>query len=266
MMNFFSKIFRITVCSASLVTLFMLSSCVLLGFDRVEEHDGSRWLYGGNEPGQAFDITEFRLDHKKLNFGLGREVFHALVEPEFGNPGDPGVSINDRTRILAVVINGEAKTYPIHLLRGHEVVNDTVGGRPIFAAYCILADLAGVYDREMEGHVYTFGVSGYTYADKEIWNGLNAFVLWDRDTESLWLPTIGKGVSGPMIDVSMRVTPREFWSDTTWGDFRQKFPDAVVMKSGQRLKTRPKIPRYTGPFPQKSTVDSAQSIAPKGTK
>lgn len=246
--------------------LVLLNSCVLLGFDRVEERDGKRWLYGGNEPGQGFDITEFRLDPKKLNFGLGREAFHALVDPKFGLPGDPGVSINDRTRILGVVIDGEAKAYPIHLLRGHEVVNDTVGGRPIFAAYCILADLAGVYDREMAGHVYTFGVSGYTYADKSIWRGLNAFVLWDRDTESLWLPTIGKGVSGPMIDVPMQLTPQEFWQDTTWGEFRKAFPDAVVMKSGQRLNPRPEIPSYSGPFPEKTEVDPAQSIAPKGAK
>lgn len=67
----------------------------------------------------------------------------------------------------------------------------------------------------MNGHVYTFAFSGYTYSDKEIWDGLNAFVLWDCDTESLWLPTIGKGVSGPMIDVPMQLTPAEFWTVTT---------------------------------------------------
>ncbi len=244
----------------------MLSACVLLGFDRVEERDGRRWLFGGHEPGQAFDITEFRLDPKQLNFGLGREAFHALVAPEFGRPGDPDVSINDSTRVLAVVINGEAKAYPIHLLRGHEVVNDTVGGRPIFAAYCVLADLSAVYDREMEGHVYTFAVSGYTYADKDIWNGLNAFVLWDRDTESLWLPTIGQGVSGPMIDVPMRLTPKEFWRDITWGEFRREFPNAVVMKADQRLQTPPEVPRHSGPFPKKAQVQPEESIAPRGAK
>ncbi len=248
------------------LSLLMLSSCMLLGFDRVKESDGRLWLYGGDEDGQAFDVTEFRLDPGKLNFGLGREAFHALVKPEFGHPGESGVSVHDGTRILAVVINGEAKAYPIDLLRGHEVVNDTVGGRPIFAAYCILADLSAVYDREMAGHVYTFGVSGYTYADESIWDGLNTFVLWDRDTESLWLPTIGKGVSGPMIDVPMRLTPQEYWTDTTWGNFRRQFPDAVVLKSGQRLQATPEIPRHTGPFPEKAAVDAGQSIALRAKK
>ncbi len=250
----------------SALALWLMGACILLGLDRVNERDGKRWLYGGNEPGQDFDITEFQLDPSQLNFGLGREAFHALVAPKFGIPGEPGVSINDRTRVLGVAINGEAKAYPIDLLRRHEVVNDTVGKRPIFAAYCILADLAGVYDREMNGHTYTFAVSGYTYADPRIWDGLNAFVLWDRDTESLWLPTIGKGVSGPMIDVPMRLTPQAWWTDTTWGEFRKLHPNAVVLKNGQRLNPRPDIPSYPGPFPEKLEVNPAEAIAPRGAK
>lgn len=91
-------------------------------------------------------------------------------------------------------------------------------------------------------------------------------MLWDRDTESLWLPTIGKGVSGPMIDVPMQVTPRDFWESTTWGALRRRFPDAVVLMSGQRLKTPPEIPRFTGPFPEKVGVDPERSIAPRGAK
>lgn len=159
-----------TICCGTLLLLLM-TSCVVLGFNRTTERDGRLWLYGGRDSGQDFDISEFRLDTRKLNFGIGREWFHALVEPRFSRPGDPGVTVSDRTRILAVVIDGEAKAYPIRLLRRHEVVNDTVGGRPVFAAYCFLADLAAVYDRDMAGHAYTFAVSGYTYTDPEIWDG-----------------------------------------------------------------------------------------------
>lgn len=248
------------------ISLLFLTSFMVNAADRVTERDGRLWLYGGNESAQDFDITKFRLDPAKLNYGLGREYFHALVSPEFGRPGDPGVALDDRTRVLGVVIDGEAKAYPIHLLRRHEVVNDTVGGRPIFAAYCVLADLTAAYDREMKGHVYTFAVSGYTYADPDIWDGLNAFVLWDRDTESLWLPTIGKGVSGPMIDVPMQLTPKEWWEDTTWGEFAKRYPDAVVLKAGQRLHELPDIARHAGPYPEKGDADPDKAIAPRGNK
>ena len=57
------------------------------------------------------------------------------------------------------------------LLRRHEVVNDEVGGTPVFAAYCILADLGAVYDRPQGDHTFTFAVSGYTYADSDTRGG-----------------------------------------------------------------------------------------------
>lgn len=211
-------------------------------------------LRGGSAESDHFDITEFRLNPNQLNFGLGREAFQALIEPAFDRPGDAGVQVADHTRVLGVVIQGEAKAYPINILRRHEVVNDTVGGRPVFAAYCVLADLAGVYDREMGGHVYTFAVSGYTYVDDGIWDGLEAFVLWDRDTESLWLPTIGKGVSGPMIDVPLRLTPGEFWADTTWGKFHRQFPDAVILKDGQTMASPEDFPKFEGPYPERTSI------------
>jgi len=216
----------------------------------VWENDGRRWLYGGRSPDQHFDVTEFRLDPAKLDFGLGREVFAALIEPEFAPPSEMGDWLSPRTKVLGVAIGDEARAYPLPLMRTHEVVNDVVGGRAIFVAHCILADIAVVYDRTLAGHTYTFAVSGYTYGEGRIAGGKNAFVLWDRDTESLWLPTIGRAVSGPLIDAPLQVTPRDFWTLTTWGAFRRKHPDAVVLRLGQEMEPPEDFPRYRGPFPE----------------
>ena len=133
--------------------------------------------------------------------------------------------------MLGVHIGTEAKAYPISLLIHHEVVNDTVGGKPVFAAYCVLAKLGAIYDRQLGNHTYTFAVSGYTYADPGIWGGRDAFVLWDRDTESLWLPTIGKAVSGSMTDVPMKLVSKDQWEQTTWGKFKREHPDALDIAS-----------------------------------
>jgi hypothetical protein len=51
--------------------------------------------------------------------------------------------------------------------------------------YCISADLGAIYDRQYGDEVLTFALGGYTYYEPNIWNGLDAFVLWDKESESL---------------------------------------------------------------------------------
>jgi len=36
---------------------------------------------------------------------------------------------------LRLVVNGEARAYPIRMLRFHHIVNDQVSGRPILITY-----------------------------------------------------------------------------------------------------------------------------------
>jgi hypothetical protein len=232
----------------------------------IVERDGKRYLWGGPDQSQHFDVTQFRLDASRLHYGLGRENFPALIAPEFVSAREADQWLGEDDPVLGVQIGAEAKAYPISLLVRHEVVNDTVGGKPVFAAYCVLAKLGAIYDRQLGNHTYTFAVSGYTYADPGIWGGRDAFVLWDRDTESLWLPTIGKAVSGPMIDVPMKLLPKDRWEQTTWGKFKRERPNALVLKPGQTMRPPPSWQHYDGPFPEKKNVGPAESIAPRMTR
>lgn len=200
---------------------------------RVIRKNDKRFLYGGEKESDHFDITEFRLNPLQLNYGIGREAFPALIKPEFQSAEDANKWLNEEAPVLAVKIGDEVKVYPVDLLTRHEVVNDVVGGRPIFAAYCILADLGAVYDRLIDDHTHTFALSGYTYRDPEVWYGRNAFVMWDRETESLWWPPIGRAVSGPMIDTPMKVLDEDLWAQTTWGEVRGQYPNAMVLAPGQ---------------------------------
>ena len=83
------------------------------------------------------------------------------------------------------------------------------------AAYRILADLGAIYDRIVDERLYTFALSGYTYFDPAVWNGMDGFVLWDRETESLWWPLIGKSVSGPILNTPMKVYDQTACAQTT---------------------------------------------------
>ena len=199
------------------------------------KRNGRTYLRGGVNDGDHFDITEFRLDPDRLHYGLGRERFAALTEPQFAAVSEADEWVNDSERVLAVKVDDQVRVYPLDILRRHEVVNDVVGGRPIFAAFCFLADLGAVYDRRIDDHTYTFAVSGYTYADPEVLEGGDAFVLWDRDTESLWWPGSGKAVSGPMIDTPLPLLEADLWAQTTWAQVKGEYAGALVLKPGQDL-------------------------------
>ncbi len=150
-------------------------------------------------------------------------------------------------RVIAVEINDEVKVYPINLLTQHELVNGEVGGRPIFASYCILADLGAVYDRRIGEHTYTYAVNGYTYSDPLEWGGRDAFILWDRDTESLWWPPIGKAVAGTCVDLPMKVLESKLWAQTTFGAVKSEVENVQVLKTGQTLMQPVPWPKYAGP-------------------
>ena len=202
---------------------------------RIIMKGGRTYLWGGLHESSHFDITESPLAPEQFHFGGGRERIPALVEPQFTTASQAGPWLTDTQRVLAVAIGGEVRVYPLEILWSREVVNDVVGGRPIVAAYCFLADLGAVYDRQIAGHTYTFALSGYTYADPDVWGGRDAFVLWDRDTESLWWPPLGRAVSGTMLDTPLPLLDATLWAQSTWGEIKSRYPDAQVLKSGQTL-------------------------------
>jgi hypothetical protein len=128
------------------------------------------------------------------------------------------------------------------------------------AAYCILADLGAMYNRVIDDKEFTFALSGYTYYDPEVWDGMDGFVMWDRETESLWWPLIGQAVSGKMQGTPMQVLDDKLWKQTTWEDVRSNHPSALILESGQDFERPVSWPKYD----QVGEVQSeGKSVAPK---
>jgi len=225
-------------------------------FDKADR----KFLYGGEEGDQHFDITGYDLKDNQFHFGIGREKFPALLKPHFISMEAADTLFADSARFLLLNMDGVRKAYSIADLTRHEVVNDEVNGKPIMAAYCILADLGAVYDRTMAGRQYTFALSGYTYFDVDVWDGMDGFVLWDRETESLWWPLIGKAVSGAMQGSKMKVLPEDQWQQTNWGDIKEKFNDVLVLEPGQDFERPKNWQRYND---AKLVDEENESIAPR---
>jgi hypothetical protein len=230
--------------------------------EKIIEKDGRLWLWGGSSEAMHFDLAECSLNLEGLRYGLGREAFPALIEPRFISGAEASKWLDPTAPVLVVHIGEEIKVYPVSLLTRHEVVNDVVAGRPIFAAYCILANLGAIYDRQMGDHTFTFAVSGYTCGQTNVWGGRQAFVLWDRDTESLWWPTMGTAVSGPMLGAHLKLLNKSLWSQTTWGVVKDQFPEVRVLDTGQDFNRPQSWPKYSGPFDRHRAADGRPELAP----
>ena len=215
-----------------------------IDYDKFFERDGIPYLYGGEDSLSHFNLSNCILKPEQFHYGLGREVFPALLEPRFISVTAADQLWSDSARFLLAKAGNDCKAYSIKDLIRHEVVNDSLDGQPIMAAYCILADLGAIYNRQYGTKTLTFALSGYTYFDPEIWNGLDGFVLWDRETESLWWPLIDRAVSGPLNGVKLHLLDETLWTDTTWLYIKTNYPEAQVMASGLDYERPTSWPKY----------------------
>lgn len=132
----------------------------------------------------------------------------SVASVDFLEPGD---------RIAGVVINGEARAYPVRLLNWHEVVNDELSGTPFAMIYCPLCDSVSVVGREVEGEVLEFGISGLLYNSNVL--------MYDRTHDALWSQIAFEAVTGPYSGTPLKHLP---WEITTFGDWRDAHPDSTV--------------------------------------
>lgn len=206
---------------------------VSLDNGKIFTQQNKKLLYGGEDSTQHFNITDCELKDGQFHYGIGREVFPALLQPSFITVEAADSVWADSTRFLLAHSGDDIKAYSVKDLTRHEIINDVLDGKPIMAAYCILADLGAIYERQYGETKLTFALSGYTYYDTTVWNGLDGFVLWDRETESLWWPLVDKAVSGPLKGVPLQEMDKANWQDTDWKTIKENYPMAQVLQSGQ---------------------------------
>ncbi len=90
-----------------------------------------------------------------------------------------------------------------------------------------------MYARQVEDYPepLTFGVSGKLI--------MNALVMYDRQTESLWSQILGQAVQGELTGT--KLTPLAV-TMTTWANWRQLHPDTLALDKGYQGSRDP----YTG--------------------
>ncbi len=227
---------------------------------KIFDKEGRKYLYGGEKPHEHFDITNSSLKDEQFHYGIGREKFPALIEPQFISVAQADTSFESEDRFLLLQKGSVTKAYSVRDLTRHEVVNDVVDGEPVMAVYCILSDLGAIYNRKIDGETFTFALTGYTYFDKDVWDGLDGFVLWDRETESMWWPLTGEAVSGSLKGTPMQVMDQKNWSQTTWEDISSNYKNALILKPGQDFNP----PESWEKYPNTGILEAeGEQIAPR---
>ena len=165
----------------------------------------------------GFDLSGSLIDPERiLRGGPPRDGIPAIDDPKFVAAGDADLADDDR--LIGVFAGSEAKAYPLSILNWHEVVNDTVGGRPLAVTFCPLCGTGIVFAGEEGGRPLTFGVSGLLYNSDVL--------LYDRQSESLWSQILAQAVTGPRKGDRLTVVPSRM---TSWADWRARHPDTLVL-------------------------------------
>jgi hypothetical protein len=94
-----------------------------------------------------------------------------------------------------------------------------------------------VYGREIDGQLLNLGVSGKLI--------MNAMVMYDRETDSLWSQFLGKAVDGPMKGRTLELIPSQL---TNYGSWTGLHPNTLVLDTGSNTPVEDHyVPYYFGP-------------------
>jgi len=164
-----------------------------------------------------------KLDTSKSNIdvslimrgGPPRDGIPALTNPDFITVEQADLPLDMRG--MFVDFGGDQRFYPYSILVWHEIVNDVVGGKHIAVTFCPLCGSALLFDREVDGEILEFGVSGFLYQSN--------MLMYDRTTESFWSQAMRESVLGAFTGTALDILPFQLLE---FGEASQKYPDMKV--------------------------------------
>lgn len=186
----------------------------------------SSWSY---EWGKT-DFTQSSVDFDDiLSGGPPKDGIPSIDDPKFADFSDPRVlEMSPTEPVIGIVINGQARAYPLSVLTWHEIVNDTLAGVPITVTYCPLCNSSIVFDRRLEGRLLDFGTTG------KLRN--SDMVMYDRQTETWWQQFLGQGIVGELNGKRLKMLPSRLES---FENFKKRAPDGEVL-----VPTNPNMRNY----------------------
>jgi hypothetical protein len=179
---------------------------------------------GRSAESYGFDLSASLVPRDKIvSGGMVTDALPPLDDPKVITLPDRKYLVpNDK--VIGVVIEGQARAYPLRVLVWHEVVNDTVGGVPIVVTYSPLSQGIAVFDRRTAGRTLAFGVSGLLYQSN--------LLMYDRAPthreESLWSQLQARAIAGPAASASLELRLVPF-ALSRWEDWQAAWPETTIL-------------------------------------
>ena len=164
------------------------------------------------------DFSKTAVALSEIRNVIRRDGIPAITKPRFVTALAAAADLSPKEPVVSIVINGDARAYPVRILTWHEIANDRVGGVPVAVTYCPLCNSAIVFDRRVGGKVLTFAVSGKLRKSD--------MVMYDRETQSWWQQFEGRGLVGVMAGKRLKMLPMRMES---FERFRKRFPAGKVL-------------------------------------
>ena len=202
------------------------------------------------------DFTKHSIEFTEIiSGGPPKDGIPPIDDPVFQYVTEAAKAHSAQEPVIALVINGKAKAYPLSVLIWHEIVNDEVGGVPVTVTYCPLCNAAIVFDRRVGDQVLDFGTTGKLRKSD--------LVMWDRQTESWWQQFLGEAIVGEMTGAQLKVIPSRMES---FERFQRRRPDGLVLKPNQpdlrAYGRNPYVSYDSAPWPFLYRGESPDGISP----
>lgn len=147
-----------------------------------------------------------------------KDMFPDILNPRYITANEADIYLKDSDIVYFIQAKKNVYVFPQLILRHHEVVNDSIEGKPLAVTFCILSNTPRIFARTINNQTLTFRSLGPLMYGNQI--------MFDKQTGSFWNQLTGVSFKGKFLGKRLEnVQPIE---KTTWGNVKL-FPSLKVL-------------------------------------
>ncbi|MGH2619267.1 MAG: DUF3179 domain-containing protein [Anaerolineales bacterium] len=165
------------------------------------------------------DFSRHSIDYAEvLSGGPPKDGIPAINQPNFETIDQADEWLGPLEPVILFQSGEDARAYPLQILVWHEIVNDTVNGKPVLVTFCPLCNTAIAFARTVNGRVLDFGTTGrLRYSN---------LITYDRQTETWWQQATGEAIAGELTGTQLEFLPALI---IAWDEFKRAYPTGMVL-------------------------------------